>query len=148
MKPSHQRALKLAVLAIGFSLAIGLILKGLDESVMYFYSPSQITQDQVESEKRIRLGGMVMEGSLTKLNAKSSFNVTDYEREISVSYEGILPDLFREGQGVVMEGKLVNAESFIADTVLAKHDESYMPPEVAKNLKKPQYGDNIQRVGQ
>jgi cytochrome c-type biogenesis protein CcmE len=123
----------LAVLAV----AAGLVLSALRDSIVFFNSPTDVVEKKVKPGDRIRLGGLVKPGSLARGdNLNVRFEVTDGNREIAVAYTGILPDLFREGQGVVTEGALDGAGLFKADTVLAKHDETYMPKEVADALKK------------
>jgi cytochrome c-type biogenesis protein CcmE len=118
-------------------LAAFLVLSALRDSIVFFYSPSDIGSQALQPGQRIRLGGMVSEGSLKRLASTDvEFAISDGSRTINVSYNGLLPDLFREGQGVVTEGKLDPSGRFIADTVLAKHDETYMPREVADSLKK------------
>ena len=119
-----------------FGLAVFLVLFALRDTIVFFHTPKDVVEKQVPAGKRIRLGGLVAQGSLKRGTGLSvEFGITDMARTISVSYTGILPDLFREGQGVVAEGKLDNSGRFLADYVLAKHDENYMPPEVAKALK-------------
>jgi cytochrome c-type biogenesis protein CcmE len=126
-------ALGLAILAV----AVGLVLNAMRDNIVFFYSPSEVAEKALGSGTRIRLGGMVEEGTLKHIGPTTvSFNITDYTKTVSVSYTGILPDLFREGQGVVAEGMMTPDGAFVADTVLAKHDEKYMPPEVAAALKK------------
>lgn len=121
-----------AVLAI----ALGLILFALNDQIVFFQSPTDITEKTIPAGQRIRLGGLVEEGSVEKSdNAEVSFRVTDMANAVSVTYKGILPDLFREGQGVVTEGVIGPDGVFVADSVLAKHDENYMPKEVAEALK-------------
>jgi len=123
----------LAVLAV----AAGLVLSALRDSIVFFNSPTDIVEKKVKPGDRIRLGGLVKPGSLARGdNLNVRFDVTDGNREIAVAFTGILPDLFREGQGVVTEGALDGTGLFKADTVLAKHDETYMPKEVADALKK------------
>ena len=123
----------LAVLAV----AAGLVLSALKDSIVFFKSPTDVVEKKVKSGDRIRLGGLVKPGSLARGdNMSVRFEVTDGNRAIPVPYTGILPDLFREGQGVVTEGALDGTGLFKADTVLAKHDETYMPKEVADALKK------------
>lgn len=118
-------------------LATFLVLSSLQDSIVFFYSPSEVAAQEMQPERRFRLGGLVSEGSLKHLSGKDiEFAISDGNRTIPVSYSGLLPDLFREGQGVVAEGKLDGTGRFIADTVLAKHDENYMPREVADSLKK------------
>ena len=117
-------------------LAAGLVLYALSDTITFFHTPSDLADTHVQVGQRIRLGGMVEKGSVTKgPGTVTSFGVTDTLKTITVSYDGILPDLFREGQGVVTEGKLQPDGTFIADTVLAKHDENYMPRELAESLK-------------
>lgn len=117
-------------------LAAGLVLYALSDTITFFHTPSDLTETGVQPGQRIRLGGMVEEGSVQKgPGTKTSFAVTDTLKAVTVTYDGILPDLFREGQGVVTEGKLQTDGTFIADTVLAKHDENYMPRELADSLK-------------
>jgi cytochrome c-type biogenesis protein CcmE len=119
------------------SLIIFLILKSLEENVVYFFSPSEIyNKTNISLDKKIRVGGLVKENSLLKEDTSIKFIITDLKNEIIVSYEGLLPNLFSEGKGVIAQGKLKDKKYFIADTILAKHDENYMPPEVSKALKK------------
>jgi len=125
----------LGVLAVGAAAA--LVLTALREDVAFFFSPTEIVEAKVKTEgRRIRLGGLVEQGSVAREGATVRFNVTDGAHMVPVVYTGMLPDLFREGQGVVANGKLDAEGRFIASEVLAKHDENYMPPEVADALKK------------
>jgi cytochrome c-type biogenesis protein CcmE len=118
-------------------LAAALVLSALKDSIVFFNSPSDVLEKHVMPGTRIRLGGLVVAGSVVKTaNLAVQFQVTDGSRTVPVAYQGLLPDLFREGQGVVTEGALDQAGVFRADTVLAKHDENYMPKEVADALKK------------
>lgn len=117
-------------------LAAGLVLYALSDTITFFHTPSDLTETGVQPGQRIRLGGMVEDGSVKKgPGTLTTFSVTDQIKAITVTYDGILPDLFREGQGVVTEGKLQADGTFAADTVLAKHDENYMPRELAESLK-------------
>ncbi len=131
---------RLVVIAAGLgvlAIAAALVLSALNDSIVFFNSPTDLVEKNVQPGARIRLGGLVAPGSLVRggtLNIR--FEVTDGNRGVPVAYQGILPDLFREGQGVVAEGALDPAGVFKADTVLAKHDETYMPREVADALKK------------
>lgn len=145
MKPRHKKISLIAIAVIGLSLVTLLILNAFKGNIVYFHSPTDIKAGKAPVNQTFRLGGMVKDGTV-KHNAeglKVSFTVTDTLKDIDVAYEGILPDLFREGQGVVAEGKLDKTGLFKADKVLAKHDENYMPPEAkaaldaAKTLKKP-----------
>jgi len=133
-----QRRLVLIGGGLGvLAIAVGLMLNAFRESIVFFNSPSDVADKHIAAGTRIRLGGLVKSGSLVRGdNLKIRFGVTDGNREITVAYQGVLPDLFREGQGVVAEGVLDGAGVFNADTILAKHDESYMPKEVADVLKK------------
>ncbi len=135
-----RRGRRLAL--IGTALAIvgcaaALALYALKDSIVFFYGPTEIVEKHVAAGTRLRIGGLVQQGSVQKgADQKTSFAVTDNSTTIAVSYVGLLPDLFREGQGVVAEGVLVGPGEFRADTVLAKHDERYMPREVVDALKK------------
>jgi len=126
-------------LIIFFILAatvIFLTLKSLEENVVYFFSPSEIyNKADISFGKKIRVGGLVKIDSIKKSNTSINFIITDLKKEIIVSYSGLLPNLFSEGKGVVAEGKLKDKKYFIAEKILAKHDENYMPPEVAKALE-------------
>ena len=122
----------LAVLAI----AAALMLNAMRDSIVFFSTPSMAAEKQIPAGKRFRLGGLVQPGSLVRNNLEARFSIADGNANLPVTYTGILPDLFREGQGVVAEGALDASGTFRADTVLAKHDETYMPREVADALKK------------
>lgn len=137
MTRKNRRAIFILTGLAILGLAVGLVLYAMRDNIVFFYSPSDIAQKAIAPDTRIRIGGMVEEGTLKHSGpATISFNVTDFAKTVTVTYTGILPDLFREGQGVVAEGKLQPDGTFVADTVLAKHDEKYMPPEVAESLKK------------
>jgi cytochrome c-type biogenesis protein CcmE len=117
-------------------VAVGLVLYAMRDSIVFFYSPSDIAEMQVAPGQRIRLGGLVETGSVRRDEGTTvHFSVTDGAKVMPVTYTGVLPDLFREGQGVVTEGAVMPDGTFKADNVLAKHDENYMPPEVAAKLK-------------
>jgi cytochrome c-type biogenesis protein CcmE len=133
-----QRRLVLIGSSLGvLAVAVGLMLYAMSGSIVFFNSPTDIVEKQIAPGSRIRLGGLVKEGSVQKSeNLAVRFDVTDGNRTIGVSYRGILPDLFREGQGIVAEGVVESGGHFKADSVLAKHDEKYMPKEVADALKK------------
>lgn len=134
----RQRRFTLIAVSLGvLGLAVGLALSALKDSIVFFNSPSDVMQKHVAAGTRIRLGGLVQPGSLTRGDdMKVQFQLTDGSHSVTVAYRGLLPDLFREGQGVVTEGALDAGGVFRADTVLAKHDETYMPKEVADSLKK------------
>ncbi len=141
MHPRRKRKLQLLLLLAGGSgLAIGLVLYALSENINLFFSPSDIVAGKASIEQRIRVGGMVREGSVerAKDSLKVAFVVTDYQHDLVVQYDGILPDLFREGQGIVAQGRLQANGRFAATEVLAKHDENYMPPEVSAAIKQAQ----------
>ena len=113
------------------------VFKSLEDNVVYFISPTEIkSQENISFNDRIRIGGMVKKNSLKVDNKTINFIVTDFDNEIFVTYSGAIPNLFSEGKGVVVEGKLKDKNYFLADKILAKHDEKYMPPEVAEALKK------------
>jgi cytochrome c-type biogenesis protein CcmE len=133
-----QRRLILIGSSLGvLAIAAALVLSALNDSIVFFNSPSDIAEKHMAVGTRIRVGGVVKPGSLQRgENLNVRFQVTDGKSDVSVRYQGIVPDLFREGQGVVAEGKLESASMVVADTVLAKHDERYMPREVVDALKK------------
>jgi cytochrome c-type biogenesis protein CcmE len=133
-----QRRLVLIGTSLGvLAIAAALVLGALRDSIVFFNSPTDVAEKSIPSGTRMRIGGLVKPGSLQRGdNLQVSFAVTDGKTDISVRYQGIVPDLFREGQGVVAEGKLESGRVFAADTVLAKHDERYMPREVVDALKK------------
>ena len=137
MHPKRKQKLMiiLALLA-GAGLIVGLILYALSQNINLFFSPSDIAAGKAPQEQRIRAGGMVREGSVVRSteSVQVEFVMTDYAHDVTVAYEGILPDLFREGQGIVAQGKLQANGVFVADEVLAKHDENYMPPEVTEAI--------------
>jgi cytochrome c-type biogenesis protein CcmE len=118
-------------------IAVGLVLNAMSGSIVFFHSPTEVVQDHLAAGTRIRIGGLVREGSVKRGdNLNIRFDVTDGKSNVPVHYQGVVPDLFREGQGVVAEGKIESNGSMEADTVLAKHDERYMPKEVVDALKK------------
>ena len=137
MSRKQRRLTIIASAGVVLAVAAGLVLFALRDTIVFFYSPSDVVEKQLSSGTRVRLGGLVEEGSVKRgQGATVTFAVTDTAKAIPVSYTGVLPDLFREGQGVVVEGALDAKGLFVADSVLAKHDENYMPPEVAEALKK------------
>ena len=136
-KKARSRIVVLTLLLVSAIVVIFVVLKSLEENVVYFFSPTEIyNKENISFNKKIRVGGLVKEGSITNNQTSVNFIVTDLNNEIIVSYKGSLPNLFSEGKGVVAEGKLKDKKYFIADKILAKHDENYMPPEVSKILKK------------
>ena len=126
----------LFVSLITASAVIFIVLKSLEENVVYFFSPTEIyNKANISFDKKIRIGGLVKPNSITKGEKSINFIITDLKKEIVVSYKGLVPNLFAEGKGVVAEGKLKDKKYFIAAKILAKHDENYMPPEVSKALE-------------
>ena len=138
MKRKHRRLVFIISGMLGLGVAVGLVLSAFEENLVFFYSPTDLIEKALPDGRRFRLGGLVEEGSVNHLDDGLSvaFVVTDLSATVPVIYRGPLPDLFREGQGVVAEGVLAPSGIFEADSVLAKHDENYMPPEVAEALKK------------
>ena len=134
MTKRQNRMILVALLVAGTSLAAYLGLKAFNENLLYFFSPTDVVNGKAPSGKSFRLGGLVANGSVKREGIKVAFDVTDNLNTFTVKYEGILPDLFREGQGIITTGSLKNG-TFMATEVLAKHDENYMPPEVADALK-------------
>jgi cytochrome c-type biogenesis protein CcmE len=140
MTPRQRRMTLVAVIIAGVALAGTLALRAFRENVMFYFDPSKVAAGQVRQGERFRLGGMVVKGSVRRtagaLDVK--FVVTDFAHDVPVTYDKVLPDLFKEGAGVVALGRLDPRGTFVADEVLAKHDEKYMPPEVARSLKQGQ----------
>ena len=137
MTPKRKRLwLVVGSLAV-LGVAATLVLTALNDNIVFFYSPTQIVEKKIPPERRFRMGGLVEAGSVTKSadGQVTKFTVTDTNKTVNVVYRGLLPDLFREGQGVVAEGSLGADGVFVAREILAKHDENYMPPEVAKALR-------------
>ena len=139
MTPRRKRLLAVVAILAGVGAATALAMLAFQDNLLYFYNPSQVLAGDAPSGRTFRIGGMVTDGSLQRTDGtlQVRFVVTDYQHSIPVRYEGLLPDLFREGQGVIAHGKLSASGEFVADEVLAKHDENYMPPEVAESLHKP-----------
>ncbi|MEX0735427.1 MAG: cytochrome c maturation protein CcmE [Steroidobacteraceae bacterium] len=139
MTPRRKRLIAVIAILAGVGAATALAMLAFQDNLLYFYNPSQVTAGEAPKGRTFRIGGMVTQGSLERTagTLKVRFVVTDYKHSIPVDYEGLLPDLFREGQGVIAHGQLTEAGEFVADEVLAKHDENYMPPEVAESLNMP-----------
>lgn len=138
MKAKHQR-LTLALVALGAILGAGtLAVSALRDQAAYFYTPGDVAKDGIPAGRAIRLGGMVQAGSLTKLSdgVTATFRATDGTSTVPVRFRGILPDLFKEGSGMVAEGRFARDGTFVADNILAKHDERYMPPQMAGEMHK------------
>ena len=136
MKPRHKRAAIIGGGLAALSLAAYLVLNAFESNLVFFFTPSQIASGEAPKNRTFRVGGMVREGSIKRDNLTVAFVVTDSVKEVKVSYTGILPDLFRDGKGVVAQGKLGDDGNFVATEVLAKHDENYMPPEAQHALDK------------
>ena len=138
MNAKYRRLFITIIIILTLGLATKLILMALEDNIVYFYTPNDLIEkfaDTKNIQNKIRIGGLVLESSIKKEGEKTIFMITDRKKEVKVVFKGPLPDLFREGQGIVAEGVFQN-NNFIASEVLAKHDENYMPPEVADALKK------------
>ncbi|MBS0388347.1 MAG: cytochrome c maturation protein CcmE [Proteobacteria bacterium] len=137
MTPRQRRMTLVAVIVVGVSIAGALALRAFRENVMFYFDPSKVAAGEVKAGQRFRLGGMVVKGSVQRESGTLNVNfvVTDFAHSVPVHYDKVLPDLFKEGAGVVALGRLDAHGTFMADEVLAKHDEKYMPPEVARSLK-------------
>ena len=138
MTPKRKKRIMLIGLMLaGVAIAAGFALQAFNENLMFFYTPSEVSAGEAPAGRMIRVGGLVTEGSVQRQSdgLTVQFDVTDNDKTITVQYTGILPDLFREGQGIVAHGQLQEDQLFVAAEVLAKHDENYMPPEVADALK-------------
>ena len=139
MKPARKKRLFFIIFLVsGIAIAAGFALYAFNQNLMFYFSPAEVKQGKAPVDKIFRMGGMVVKGSFVKepKSLKVHFDLTDYDKTVSVEYTGLLPDLFREGQGIISRGKLNSEGVFVAEEVLAKHDENYMPPEVAESLKK------------
>jgi cytochrome c-type biogenesis protein CcmE len=136
MKPRHKRLAIIAVGVVGLTVAALFVLNAFRSNLVFFYSPTEVLSGAAPKDRTFRIGGLVEKGSVKRSadGLKVDFVVTDMNKQLPIHYEGALPDLFREGQGVVAQGRLNPGGQFIAKEVLAKHDENYMPPEVAKAL--------------
>ncbi len=144
MTPARKkRLLLIALMLAGVGVGVGFALKSLDENIMFFFTPTEVMAGKAPKNKLFRMGGMVVNGSVDRpgdgLTVK--FDLTDNEKQVTVRYAGILPDLFREGQGIIANGRLNDGGEFVAEEVLAKHDENYMPPELA-GMHKDEDGGN------
>ncbi len=136
MKPKHQRLIFIVVGLICMILASFFILNSFRDNLVFFYTPTEIKTKALETKHNIRIGGLVVDGSVVKKNDVLEFTITDLQNSIKLQYKGIVPNLFRDGQGIVAQGKIGQDGIFYANNLLAKHDEKYMPPEVADALKK------------
>ncbi len=138
MKPRQQRMLAVGMAVAGLAVAAILTLRAFEENLMFFIDISDVVKGDYPADRNFRVGGLVIEGSVVRKTGELDieFDLTDLNEQLTVVYSGILPDLFREGQGIIAHGRLNDDGKFVADTVLAKHDEQYMPPEVADSLAK------------
>lgn len=138
MTPRRRRMVLVAVIVLGVGAAAAFALTAFQQNLLYFYSPSDVSAGKAPPDRVFRVGGMVIEGSFQRPagSLEARFVLTDYAHQVTVSYSGVLPDLFREGQGIVARGRLNPDGTFVAEEVLAKHDENYMPPDVADSLRK------------
>ena len=137
MTPRQKRLVAVVAIIAGVGIATAFALQAFNKNLLYYYSPTQISAGEAPSSRSFRVGGLVENGSVKRApgSLEVHFTLTDYNKEIGVSYTGVLPDLFREGQGIIARGKLGDGGQFVAEEVLAKHDENYMPPEVKQSLK-------------
>jgi cytochrome c-type biogenesis protein CcmE len=137
--PRRKRLLAVVAILAGVGAAAALAMLAFEDNLLYFYNPTQVVAGEAPTGRTFRIGGLVTQGSVQRAEGSLEvrFVVTDFKESIPVRYEGLLPDLFREGQGVIAHGRLTGSGDFIADEVLAKHDENYMPPEVAESLHQP-----------
>jgi cytochrome c-type biogenesis protein CcmE len=140
MTPRRKRLLVVIGILGGVAASVALAVMASRENIMFYFDPTQVAAGQAPQAKRFRIGGMVVKGSVTRNpgDLQVRFVLTDFAHEVPVEYTGVLPDLFREGQGIIAHGKMNAHGAFVADEVLAKHDEKYMPPEVAASLKNKQ----------
>ena len=135
-KKTRTRIIFTVFLLVASIVVVFVVLKSLEENVVYFFSPTELyNKEDISFNKKIRVGGLVKVNSISKNGTSINFIITDLKKEIVVSYNGLVPNLFSEGKGVVAEGKLRDKKYFVADKILAKHDENYMPPEVSKALE-------------
>ena len=137
MKSRHQRLIGITLVLAGVGLGTTFLLRAMNENILFYYSPTQVSAGEPPEGRRFRVGGLVLNGSVERTPGELDvrFVLTDFEQQVPVVFSGILPDLFREGQGIIAHGSLDENGVFVADEVLAKHDENYMPPEVADSLK-------------
>lgn len=138
MTPRRRRMMLVGLIVLGVAGAVAFALTAFQDNLLYYYTPSDISAGKAPAGRVFRVGGMVPEGSFKRPSGslEARFVLTDYAHDLTVSYTGVLPDLFREGQGIIARGRLGPDGLFVAEEVLAKHDENYMPPEVAESLRK------------
>jgi cytochrome c-type biogenesis protein CcmE len=137
MTPRQKRMATVAAIIAGVGIATAFALQAFQQNLLYYYSPTQILAGEAPESRSFRVGGLVQDGSVQRApgSLEVRFTLTDFSNTVGVSYTGVLPDLFREGQGIIARGKLKDDGVFVAEEVLAKHDENYMPPEVKDSLK-------------
>ena len=137
MTPRQKRMVTVVAILAGVGIATSFALKAFNQNLLYFYSPTQIHAGEAPTSRSFRVGGLVENGSVKRQpgSLEVTFTLTDFEQTVPVSYTGVLPDLFREGQGIIARGRLGPDGTFVAEEVLAKHDENYMPPEVKESLR-------------
>jgi cytochrome c-type biogenesis protein CcmE len=138
MKPRHKKAAIIVGVLAAVGVGVGLLLNAFNSNLVFFYTPTQIAAKEAPQGRTFRIGGMVVAGSVAREGVTVRFNVTDTAKIVPVRYEGVLPDLFKEGKGVVAQGQLGTDGVFVAREVLAKHDENYMPPEAADAMQQAQ----------
>lgn len=138
MTPRRRRLVLVGLILLGVSSAVAFALTAFQDNLLYFYSVSDVSAGKAPAAREFRVGGMVIQGSFKRPagSLEATFMLTDFAHDVTVRYTGVLPDLFREGQGIIARGRLDGSGSFIAKEVLAKHDENYMPPAVAESLRK------------
>jgi len=138
MTPRRKRMLTVVLIVAGVATSVAFALQAFQKNLLYFYSPSQVAAGEAPASRTIRVGGMVEKGSVVRApgSLEVRFTVTDFAHDLPISYTGVLPDLFREGQGIIARGRFGDGGLFVAEEVLAKHDENYMPPEVKDSLRK------------
>ncbi|WP_138858247.1 cytochrome c maturation protein CcmE [Inhella inkyongensis] len=147
MKPRHRRLALVAVILLAVAAIAALVTNAFRSNMVFFYSPTQVAANEAPQGRSFRIGGLVEPGSLRREGVQVHFTVTDNAKTVPVRYEGVLPDLFKEGKGVVAQGKLEGG-LFVAREVLAKHDENYMPPEAAQALKQAHGQNSLKEAGQ
>jgi cytochrome c-type biogenesis protein CcmE len=148
MTPRQKRMATVAAILVGVGIATAFALQAFQQNLLYYYSPTQILAGEAPESRTFRVGGLVENGSVQRApgSLEVRFTLTDFSNTVGVSYTGVLPDLFREGQGIIARGRLAEGGVFVAEEVLAKHDENYMPPEVKESLKP--HGDAAQALNQ
>lgn len=153
-KAATRKQRRMLIVVAGMALAgiaVALMLVAFEDNIVFFYGPTEVREGKLDTATRFRLGGLVAEGSVRRIEGEATtmFAVTDMREQVEVAYTGLLPDLFREGQGIVAHGRLGEDGVFVADEVLAKHDENYMPPEVVEAMKRAgtwQHADQVEKA--